>query len=653
MGQVNFNAHALRHAMKNNMNLLPCLSASCLLMMAATVSVQAADDLTVANFKGNDYGAWKTTGDAFGAGPEDGCASSNHGGGVSTGTLTSPEFTIQRGYINMRIQGGNFPDDLQVQLMVDGKAVRRTSGSHQTNLFWFSWDVLDLKGSKASFLVTDNNTNKDWGYLVLGDIEQSDVRKGMNEMYRPQFHITAQWGHINDPNGMYYNDGEYHIMHQWSPQSLNHGQKHWGHLVSTDLIHWRPLNYALTPTGGWAGGGADAYSGSAVVDKNNTAGFKTGREDPIILIYTAIRLGQYIAYSNDRGRTFTPWAGNPVLPPGGLEKMNRDPMVRWQASAGPHGQWVMVLPEWDGTTAAYAFYGSDDLKTWKKLDDSYKHHGDCPDYFQLPVDGNPANMKWLMHGAGAGYWLGEFNGTTFVDAKEYPEGTLWRGPQYATQTINDAPNGRKIMMAWVVTEKKQEPAGMPYSQMLSFPVDIKLKTFPEGLRAVATPIPEIALLHKAKHSWKNETIVPGSNLLGKLHGDLFEIKAEFGIGSATEFGFRIRGKGIVSYNTTDKQARLNGEVIQGNNWNFNPDNGKVTMQILVDRSIIEAFYDGGRAYLMSPFYPEKANRSLELFSTGGDTRLLSLDVYELQSAWDRPLWPAALAAPQKTNETPK
>ena len=631
-------------ARKQNTARLPhWITVLCLLLTGPTVSALWANDIVVGDFKGNDYGDWKTTGEAFGHGPMDGCASSNHGGGASTGTLASPEFTLQRGYINMRLKGGNYPSDLRVELLVNGRTVRSTSGSHQKDLFWFSWDVLDLMGEKASILVTDNSTNKDWGYIAISEIWQGDQRKGMNEAYRPQFHITAQWNWINDPNGLVYYDGEYHLFYQWLPTWTG---KHWGHYVSKDLIHWEPLPCALTPTKGYGEHGYEAYSGSAVVDSNNTAGFQTGSEKPIVLVWTAYKAGQYISYSNDRGRTFTPWKGNPVIPPGGLNNDNRDPMVRWQKTAGVHGQWVMVLPEWDGTNETYTFFRSDDLKTWNGKDTSYRHRGDYPDYFQLPVDGSTNNMKWLMHGAGARYWLGEFNGATFVDAAECPEGTLWKGNQYATQTFNDAPNGRKVMMAWVVTDRKQEPAGMPYSQMLSFPVDIKLRTFPEGVRAVASPIPEIALLHRAKHSWKNETLAPGTNLLGKLKGDLFEIRAEFEIGTASEFGFRVRGKGTVAYNVTDQQARLNGQITQSNDWKMKPDGGRVKMQVLVDRSSIKAFYDEGRAYLVSTFYPDESNKTLELFSTGGNTRLISLDVYELASAWDRPLRTVAPSSPE-------
>ena len=131
--------------------------------------------IMIADFEGPDYEQWKTTGTAFGDGPTDGTASSTRGGDNAAGSLTSPEFTIQRGYINFRIRGGNFPDDIRVQLIVNGKAVRSTSGNHHEKLFWFSWDVLDLKGRSATIVITDNHESSDWGHITIDDLEQSDV----------------------------------------------------------------------------------------------------------------------------------------------------------------------------------------------------------------------------------------------------------------------------------------------------------------------------------------------------------------------------------------------------------------------------------------------------------------------------------------------
>ena len=392
-----------------------------------------AQDITIADFKGSDYGDWTTTGTAFGSGPQSGIAKSDNGGDAATGTLTSPEFTIERGYINFLVSGGNWPDDVNVELIVSGTVVRTAIANHQDNMFWFTWDVMDLLGSSAKIVVNDNYTGN-WGRITVDDFEQSDTRRGMDELYRPQFHISAQWNHINDPDGLVYYDGEYHVFHQWSPFTLNHGKKHWGHLVSTDLIHWKHLPYALTPTEGWGKGGCAAYSGSAVVDENNTAGFQTGDEQPIVVIWTAIGCGQYIAYSNDRGRNFTWYEGNPVIP---QNKDDRDPMVHWHE---PTRKWVMALPETREKGRILAFYVSDDLKNWTRKG-TVNGVGDCRDYYKLPEDGNPDNEKWILYGGHGSYRFGEFDGTKFIDEGGAGH-SLWRGNQYATQTFDNTPDGR-------------------------------------------------------------------------------------------------------------------------------------------------------------------------------------------------------------------
>ncbi|MCH7228829.1 glycoside hydrolase family 32 protein [Haloferula sp. A504] len=596
------------------------------LLLSSPVPAIAAEPIPLGDFDGADYGEWTTTGDAFGTAPTDGCASSSAGGDAATGTLTSPPFTIQRGYLNFLIKGGNFPATLNVQLLVDGEVVRQTSGNHNEKQFWFSWDVLDLKGRSTTIVVNDRRAEKDWGSITVDRFEQSDTRRGLDELYRPQFHITPQWNHLNDPNGLVYYDGEYHVFHQWSPFGRTHGNKCWGHLVSRDLIHWQHLPAALTPIKGWGTSGAEAWSGCAVVDEHNTAGFQTGAEKPIVLIWTAIGFGQCIAYSNDRGRTFTMFDGNPVIP---QVRDDRDPMVRWSDSIN---RWVMALPEQENRTMG--IHVSKDLKNWERVD-TIPSVGDCPDFYQLPVDGNTSDRRWILHGAHGVYRFGSVDGAKFDFDQKQPTHHLWLGHQYASQTFANTPDGRRIMTVWVV-HNDEEPPGLPFSQMLSFPTEIKLRTFPEGVRAAATPVKEIQLLHQATHAWEDLTVRPGENLLRDLRGMLFEIRAEFEIGDASEFGFRIRGDHVVSYKVKEKQAQVGGKVSKGNQWPMPPDRNRVKMQILVDRSLIEAFFDEGRAYLMTSFFPQQDNQSLELFSTGGETRLISLDVHELKSAWDRP-----------------
>lgn len=239
-----------------------------------------------------------------------------------------------------------------------------------------------------------------------------------------------------------------------------------------------------------------------------------------------------------------------------------------------------------------------------------------------------------MYGGHGVYRLGSVDGAHFDFDPKVESHHLWLGHQYATQTFGNTPDGRTIMLVWVV-HNTEEPAGLPFTQMLSFPTEMKLKTFPEGIRVAATPIREIELLHKKKHSWRNQTLRQGENLLKLLSGMLFEIQAEFEIDTASEFGFRIRGDHTVSYDVKNNSAQFSGKITKSNVWEISPMKKRVKMQILVDRCMLEAFYDEGRAYLSSSFFPNETNQSLELFSVGGETRLLSLDVYELRSAWDR------------------
>ena len=238
---------------------------------------------------------------------------------------------------------------------------------------------------------------------------------------------------MNDPNGLVYYRGEYHLFFQYSPGFMNHAPNSWGHAVSTDLIHWKQIENGLEPDEyGWI------WSGSAVVDSNNTTGFQEGAEEPIVAIYTTGGFGepgnpcvQHIAYSNDRGRTFHRYSGNPVL--GHIRAANRDPKVLWHA---PTKQWVMAL-FLDGND--YALFGSPNLKAWSHLCDlEVKDTGECPDLFELPVDGDPSNTRWVFWGAAGIYRIGAFDGRTFT-----PETDAIRaehGPNgYAAQTWSNLP----------------------------------------------------------------------------------------------------------------------------------------------------------------------------------------------------------------------
>jgi fructan beta-fructosidase len=221
----------------------------------------------------------------------------------------------------------------------------------------------------------------------LGAIYQDDKIAGSDSLYkevnRPQFHFTSRRGWNNDPNGLVYYDGEYHLFYQHNPLEREWENMSWGHAISPDLVHWQEQPLALLPdTSG------TMFSGSAVIDKENSSGWG---KDAMVLFYTSAgkKMKQCIAYSTDKGRTFTKYTGNPVLGP------DRDPKVLWHA---PSERWVLVLYNENYN----AVYNSKDLKSWEyksKVDGFYE----CPELFELPVDGNPNNRKWVMYGASGNY----------------------------------------------------------------------------------------------------------------------------------------------------------------------------------------------------------------------------------------------------------
>jgi sucrose-6-phosphate hydrolase SacC (GH32 family) len=443
--------------------------------------------------------------------------------------------------------------------------------------------------------------------------------KVYHETYRPQFHFTAKKNWLNDPNGLMYYKGEYHLFFQHNPSGIDWGNMTWGHAVSPDMIHWKQLDNAIEPDEL-----GTIFSGSGVVDWNNTAGFKSGDEDVMVCIYTSagdcvtpkVPFTQSIAYSNDRGRTWVKYANNPVL--GHIIGSNRDPKVIWHNSTE---KWIMAL-FLDGND--YALFSSPDLKEWTRICDIHlPDAGECPDIFELPVDGDPENTKWVFWGGNGNYYVGTFDGRKFTPESEVLR-TEFGANCYAAQTWSDIPkyDSRRIQIAWMSGGKYPD---MPFNQQMCFPCKLMLKTTPEGIRLFRQPIREIENLHQKEHHWNNETIKSEENLLS---GDLFGIRAEFELGKATEFGFVVRGE-KVQYKVADNQLSCLGRSAT-----LKPIGDKIRLQILVDRTSIEVFGNDGRISLSSCFLPNLDNTGLSVYSDGGDVKIDSMDIFELRSAWN-------------------
>lgn len=432
-----------------------------------------------------------------------------------------------------------------------------------------------------------------------------------DEPYRGQFHFSPQGGWMNDVNGLWYSGGTYHLSFQHYPHGLAWAQMHWGRATSNDMMHWTQQSIMLEP--GVVPG--DCFSGSAVVDVNNTSGFKTGSNPVFVAIYTATTRGTCLAYSNDLGANWQAYSGNPVNV-GGPNADTRDPHVFWHA---PTNKWVCLLYE-NGTT----FYTSSNLKNWTKVS-NFNWGYECPDFYQLPVDGDTGNQKWVLQDASGNYYLGQFNGTTFTPDTGGPY-KMDQGPDfYAAQTFYRVtfPDSRLIQMAWMDNWNGGLNTS-PWSRDATFPAELKLKTFPEGIRIARTPIAQISNLYGTTQHWNTETLTGGRNLLGGKFAKCYDLEAVFNLSgaTATQINFQLANK-LITYNITNKT--LLGKTL-------NPINNQVKIRILADWSQFEVFGNDGQLSYTEQFGFTPADSSLSLIANGNVT-LVSADYRPVNRIW--------------------
>ncbi|HLK58251.1 MAG TPA: glycoside hydrolase family 32 protein [Chthonomonadaceae bacterium] len=620
------------------------------LVCAMTLHAAETNDIVVADFEGNTYGDWKTTGTAFGPGPAQGTlpgqmevtgfhgyglANSFYGGDDATGTLTSPPFTIERKYLNFLIGGGMRPGEACINLLVQGRVVRTATGPNDKpggteKLSWQTWDVSEFQGRSVRIEIVDRATGG-WGHITVDWITMSNEKRAetirtdvlYDESYRPQFHFTPMKNWMNDPNGLVYYGGEYHLFFQHNPSGINWGNMTWGHATSLDLVHWKQLPNAIEPDKL-----GTIFSGSAVVDEKNTAGFQVGNQPALVAIYTAAGgtspesqgqpFTQCLAYSTDKGQTWTKYAQNPVLKHIAAE--NRDPKVVWHA---PTQHWIMALYL---DKEDYALFSSQDLKAWTQLQTlTMPGCSECPDFFEIPVTENPKEHKWVFTAANGHYLVGDFDGKRFT-----PEGGVqqvdYGANYYAVQTYSDIPStdGRRIQIAWMTGGSYPQ---MPFNQQMSFPCTLTLHTTPDGLRLYRLPIRELAGLHSGPLQWRNHMVQPGENLLKIFSGELWDIQMECELQDATEFGLRVRGEDI-RYHVKEQTLTCLGRTAP-----LAPENGRIKLRILVDRTSLEVFGNEGKISMTSCFVPRLKEKGLELYAIGGNVKVVSMVVSPLRSAW--------------------
>jgi len=469
-----------------------------------------------------------------------------------------------------------------------------------------------------------------------------------DEPYRPQYHFSAETGWINDPNGLVYYQGEYHLFYQHYPLDIQWGPMHWGHAVSGDLVHWTHLPIALYPDAL-----GDIWSGSAVVDQNNTSGFfSQSGGTGLVAIFTHANSPQQqsIAYSTDRGRTWTKYAGNPVIHNPGVADF-RDPKVFWHA---PTNRWVLIV-----AGGLVRIYSSPNLKNWT-LESTSSTETECPDLFELPVDGGTAT-KWVLSKGGREYLVGRFDGSTFT-----PEGGPYPadyGPDfYASQSWSDMPDGRRVWIGWMRGDGASPQK--VFMGRMSVPRVLGLRSFPEGIRMVQTPIAELDGDRTETMAWSGPTLRSSAPLLTGLAGvggDSYEVEAEFqaSTSSASEFGLQVRTGGgqytKVAYDRTKVRLFVDkdhggGGYVGVHEAPLGPDaNGRVKMRIYVDRSSIEVFGNDGKVTFSELSYPDPTSLGLELYSVGGDVTLNTLQFHRMKKIWGASSFVTGLAGWRDVN----
>jgi fructan beta-fructosidase len=454
------------------------------------------------------------------------------------------------------------------------------------------------------------------GSKALGRINPAEVAVDPTSLYReegrPRFHFTSRRGWLNDPNGLVFFEGEYHLFYQHNPYGWEWGNMHWGHAVSPDLVHWKELPIALYPReyGDWA------FSGSAVVDRENTSGFGDGIAPPLVAAYTSTARGECIIYSRDRGRTWVEYPGNPVVRHAG-----RDPRLLWHA---PSKHWVMAVYDEEGGRRDVAFHTSPDLKTWTFASRSDGYY-ECPDLFELPVEGRPGETMWVLTAADGAYRLGRFDGRVFTPEPGGKKQT-WHGHFYAAQSFSDEPKGRRVQIGWA---QGINFPGQAFNQQMTTPCELTLRPTEDGVRLFANPVSEVDSLRSGesvRSMFDSRPVQQGQATLS-LPSDLLDLRIEIEVGARDEFELEVPGA-IVRYDAARRILACNGVSAA-----LDPVEGAIKLRLLVDRGSIEVFANDGRVVLSRGLGDRKTSRQLIGRLAGQGLRVRSLKVAEMASSW--------------------
>jgi fructan beta-fructosidase len=486
---------------------------------------------------------------------------------------------------------------------------------------------------------------------MLLQVQSMAQKKLYTEQYRPQFHFSPAGNWCNDPNGLVYNKGTYHLFYQHNPFGNQWGHMTWGHATSTDLIHWKHQPIAIPEEKGIM-----IFSGTCVVDKDNTSGFGKDGKIPMVAVYTGHienkNQSQHVAYSLDNGLTWTKYAHNPVLD---LDKKDfRDPKIFWYE---PKKYWVMsvMFP----VEHMVEFYSSKNLLSWKHIGE-FGPAGDtsgvweCPDLSQVPVDGMPGKKKWLLQtsqNAGMQYFVGEFDGEKFIN--ENPSGKIFRpdyGPDYyAAISYNQLPPLHPpVSIGWVNNwNYANDIPTSPWKSAMSQPRNLSLKKINGAWILIQKPITRITSLRKVYFQLKH--LLVNENYILPVHSTQFEFQADMEPSSAATCGLRFSvGPGTYFETGYDAARKIfyidrskSGNTAFNENFktrcrfekNISLKNNKIQLRVFFDNSIAEVFVNGGEAVFTAQLFPEANNTGIELFNHGPKSSFRNIEIWKINNAW--------------------
>ena len=481
-----------------------------------------------------------------------------------------------------------------------------------------------------------------WRSFELADEFDTQNR----ESHRPVYHFTPPYGWMNDPNGMVYKDGTYHLFYQYNPYGSMWGNMHWGHATSQDLVSWQHQPVAISPDDLGA-----IFSGSCVVDKNNTAGFG---KDAIVALYTSAgeRQTQSLAYSIDNGKSFSKYEGNPVLTSEAPDF--RDPKVIWYE---PTETWIMIL----AVGQEMQFFSSANLKDWtyeSSFGEGHGAHGgvwECPDLIEVHIEGSN-NKEWVLlcninpggpfGGSATQYFIGDFNGKVFNNHS--PELTKWMDygkDHYATVTWSNAPDNRHIAIAWMSNwQYANQVPTKQFRSANSIPRDLSLVNKEGNLILKSTPSPELEILRGEASNKRSFTVNKDYNIDKLLDNNkgLYEIVMTIKNKDAEFIGFRL-------FNSQGEEVDFCYNLIEGN-FSMNRANSgdvsfskefpittiapigktdEITLRIFADKSSLELFMNDGEYVMTNLVFPSTPYNRANFYSKGGNYEVTSFDVYSL------------------------